>query len=120
MERAPLYRYLDDITPLCPQRPAHGAASPTACAGAGGGGRPWACCCCCRCCCEPRLLQTQSVLLLLPLLLLRAHPALEKRNASVREMYLNIDAVAMHEPGTVDCTSCSGRPGQSRAQAVVL
>lgn len=31
------------------------------------------------------------------------HLHLQKGNASVREMYLNIDAVAMHEPGTVDC-----------------
>ena len=29
----------------------------------------------------------------------------------MREMYLNIDAIAMHEPGTVNCTSCSCRPG---------
>jgi hypothetical protein len=34
--------------------------------------------------------------------LLRASSS-PKGNASVREMYLNIDAVAMHEPGTVDC-----------------
>jgi hypothetical protein len=32
-----------------------------------------------------------------------AHLHLQKGNASVREMYLNIDAVSMHEPGTVNC-----------------
>ncbi|KAF1926557.1 uncharacterized protein M421DRAFT_209764 [Didymella exigua CBS 183.55] len=56
-----------------------------------------------------------------PLLLLRletlfaglcARLRLQKGNGSVREMYLNIDAVPMHEPGTVNCTlAAAPRPG---------
>ena len=88
-----MYSDLDDRTPPVPA-PAHGSAEARTGASAAGtrsGG----------------LLQRRALLSTS----ICAHHRLQKGNASVREMYLNIDAVAMHEPGALDCASCSCRPG---------
>lgn len=124
LERAPLYRYLDDLTPrvcppcpLCPHRLRVPPVAQTR--------RPR--------CALPLRPHRRTHTHTHPLcrhalhgalacrraiqLLLRASSSLQTGNASVREMYLNIDAVVMHEPGTVNGASCSGRPGRLPALA---
>lgn len=110
MERAPLYRYFDDTTPLVPA-PACVAAQALErrqC----GGHTPRSACSILELCCWPgcRQLWCWS----------SARLCCQRGNTSVREMYLNIDAASCASRGTVRCTSCSCRPGPLYRALVML